>query len=761
MKKIYLFLLFFVCSFGYGQFSILPINVTMCENTNQNFGFNLTTCVQVDANPANFTISYFDNEANAFANINAITDPTSYYIHFGTHMFYVRVLNIQTNEIQYASFYVEVLSLPIANPAVLTFCDPTATPIYNLEDANTQIFGNQENVTVTYYDNPFSGGTIIVGGTAFVQTVFPVQVIGVEVNEGICTSPRTSITLSTIDCNPCPKPTTITTTSITPYGATISWTSPTAISNEIIVMLAGGPAPKATSVGGTYANSNQYSIYSLLPGYCYDVYVRSHCNSESMSNWAGPRTFCTLGCIDNGNCPDYLDLRAFLDSNSNGVKDSNEAAFINGSYLYEANNSGFPIPGYSNTGSFKIFDNNPANLYNLNFTINQGLEPYFSSTTSYSNINIPAGSGSQILYFPVTSLQPFQDLEVKLIPNGAPPRPGFTYTNFISYKNKGLETIVSGTINFVKNGLSTIISISQSGTTNIASGFSYDFANLGPNEERLIQVVMQVPTIPTVALGQILTNSVTITPVVGDNFPLNNADDLAQIVVGSYDPNDKTEKHGGKIEIDEFTNSDYLTYTIQFENTGTANAQFVRIEDVLNAQLDLSSVIMLSSSHPVNMRKINNKLIWNFYDINLTPTISDPVLSHGFVQFKVKPVPGFSAGTMIPNVADIHFDFNPAIVTETCQTEFVTTLSSSTFDVSSVVFYPNPASTFVHIVNGTNQDKMANISVYDVVGKAVLFRSNLAASDINLDISKLTSGIYFVEIAFENQLKFTKKLIIQ
>ena len=170
---------------------------------------------------------------------------------------------------------------------------------------------------------------------------------------------------------------------------------------------------------------------------------------------------------------------------------------------------------------------------------------------------------------------------------------------------------------------------------------------------------------------------------------------------------------------------------------------------------------MKDASHLYNMRRINNKLIWNFYDINLPTTSSNPTLSHGYIQFKVKPTEGYSVGTMIPNAADIHFDFNPAIVTDTFQTEFVATLSSSTFDAKSVVFYPNPASTFVHIVNGTNQDKMASISVYDVVGKAVLFRSNIAASEFNLDVSKLTRGIYFVEIAFENQLKYTKKLIIQ
>ncbi len=751
-------MLFFVFSISYGQFDISTQNVITCQNSN-NFGFNLTQNVVVDASPSDYTISYFENEANAQANINAILDPTSYNLFsVGTTIFYVRVLNIQTNEIQFASFIITVNDLPFANPAVLTFCDPTAPPIYNLEDANEQISG-QQNVTVTYYDNPFSGGVLIPGGP-FTQTVFPVQVIGVEVNDGICTSPRTSITLSTIDCNPCPKPTAITSTSITPYSAVIGWTSPTSIGNDIIVLPAGSPAPTATTSGWVFTNSSPYLINFLSPGVCYDVYLRSICNSESVSDYAGPRSFCTLGCIDNGNCSDNLDLRAFLDSNLNGVKDSNEVIFTNGVYQYQINDAANTISGYSNTGSFKIFDSNPANFYDLNFSLNQGLEPFFSSTTSYSNINIPIGSGSQILYFPVTQLQPYQDLEVQLNPNGAPPRPGFTYSNLIRYKNNGAETIAAGTINFVNDNFLSITSISQFGATSTANGFSFDFTNLGPNEEREINVLLQVPTIPTVALGQVLTNSATITPLIGDNFPLNNSDDLSQIIVGSYDPNDKTEKHGGKIAIDEFTNSDYLTYTIQFENTGTANAEFVRIEDELDAQLDLSSVMMISSSHPFNMRKINNKLIWNFYNINLPPTISDPVLSHGFVQFKVKPVSGFSVGTIIPNTADIYFDYNPAIVTTTFETEFVETLSANSFNTNTIAIYPNPASTTIRISVSNGLEKISSISVYDIVGKEVIIHSERESSEVNLDVSPLNNGIYFVEITNKNQLKITKKLVI-
>ncbi|MBK8599582.1 MAG: hypothetical protein IPN80_02650 [Flavobacterium sp.] len=182
----------------------------------------------------------------------------------------------------------------------------------------------------------------------------------------------------------------------------------------------GAPSPSATTIPTYIAQTGSYNTSGLLANTCYSFYVRTICGAvpgeTNISDWIGPFQFCTFDCENSGLCPDSLDLRAFLDSNSNGVKDSNEVIFTNGVYQYQINDAVNTIIGYSNTGSFKIFDSNPANFYDLNFSINQGLEPFFSSTTSYSNINIPIGSGSQIYYFQLP-LQPYQDLEVQLIPN--------------------------------------------------------------------------------------------------------------------------------------------------------------------------------------------------------------------------------------------------------------------------------------------------------------------------------------------------------
>ena len=98
----------------------------------------------------------------------------------------------------------------------------------------------------------------------------------------------------------------------------------------------------------------------------------------------------------------------------------------------------------------------------------------------------------------------------------------------------------------------------------------------------------------------------------------------------------------------DFTSNDYLYYTIRFENTGTANAEFIRVEDVLNTDLDEATFEMLDASHAVNTRRENNELTWHFYNIDLPPTVTHPNESHGYVHFRIKPKAGYALGDAIP-----------------------------------------------------------------------------------------------------------------
>lgn len=559
--------------------------------------------------------------------------------------------------------------------------------------------------------------------------------------------------------NSCLPPNNLSFTNIFDTGAFLGWNEMgTATSWEIYIAPFGAPAPTA-AISGIVAASQLYFVTGLTPSTCYVYYVRSICGPNAFSAWSVAATFCTTSCTNNGQCADNLTLVAFVDSNNDGIKDLNENVFTNGSFVYDLNNSGTPSYGNANNGSFILFDNNPANTYNLSFAVNANFATYYNSSTTYSNITIPAGSGSTTYYFPVVQIQPFNDLNVSIIPVGQP-RPGFSYANVIRYKNNGTQTI-NGSITYEKDALVTITTLSQAGTLSNSNGFTYNFTNLLPNEEQTIVVTLQVPTIPTVALGDLITNSVGITPLTGDVNPYDNQMSLTQIVVGSYDPNDKSEAHGEKIDIDDFTSNDYLTYTIQFENTGTANAEFVRVEDFLDASLNPNSIEMLGASHNYNMRRIGNQLIWNFYSIDLPPTSSDPIGSHGYIQFRIKPTAGFSVGDIIPNKAFIYFDYNPPIITNEFETEFVQSLKTTEFDVSNFILYPNPTSSLVKITNLKSSETISSIEIHNLLGKKIKEVNNSSSDDITIDVSDLSKGIYLVEIKTQSNLKITKKLIIQ
>jgi uncharacterized repeat protein (TIGR01451 family) len=448
-------------------------------------------------------------------------------------------------------------------------------------------------------------------------------------------------------------------------------------------------------------------------------------------------------------------MKAFIDTNTNGTQEAGEPAFSQGQFGYELNNSGTVNYVVAANGNYLINESNPVNSYDLTYTINPGVaSQYTLATSSYANVSVVANSGVQVYHFPVTQI-PYTDLQVAVFPYGAPPRPGFTYMNMIMYSNNGNQAIASGTVTFTNSSVVSITNVSPAATTTTATGFTYDFTNLAPGEARYIYVVMQVPVIPTVALGDVLTNTASITILVGDITISNNASVLSQVIVGSYDPNDKSEAHGGKIVHSGFTANDYLTYTIQFENTGTFSAENVSITDYLDAKLDETSVKMTSASHGYTLNRVGNYLNWSFIGIDLPPSVANTTTGKGYVTFQVKPKAGYAIGDVIPNTASIYFDFNPAIVTNTFDTEFVVSLHVAEFEKGGFNVYPNPTHGLVTVSLKESKGKIDSVQVSDVLGKIVQTKS-INALEATIDLTPLTAGIYFVKVIAEGEGKVMK-----
>ena len=494
-------------------------------------------------------------------------------------------------------------------------------------------------------------------------------------------------------------------------------------------------------------------IPNAQPGHYYLMMV------TNFSNQPGLITITELsnsvGAID---CSG-LRLNAFLDSNNNGTKDVGEQNFPLGQFTYEVNDNGNVHNIISPTGVYNIYDTNATNSYDLSYAIDPNyVASYGISTASYSNVNVVIGAGMQTYNFPITVTQSYNDLAVNIVPLNAP-RPGFTYQERIVYTNYGNQTVASGTITFSNDALVAITANSQAGTTTTANGFTYNFTNLLPFETRTITVTMQVPNIPTVTLGNLLTSTASIAPITGDVVPANNTSTCSQIIIGAYDPNDKMESHGERILHSSFTANDYLYYTIRFENTGTASAINVRVNDVLDSRLDENTIRMISASHNYIMDRVDNNLTWRFDNIQLPVSVADTNIGKGYITFQLKPRAGYAVGDIIPNTASIYFDFNPPIITNTFNTEFVAQLGINDFENGDFVFYPNPVADFITI-SVKNTGSVANIAVYDILGKLIVSeKPTSAASTQTIDMSSLSRGVYLLEVTSDSNLKVVKKFV--
>ena len=445
---------------------------------------------------------------------------------------------------------------------------------------------------------------------------------------------------------------------------------------------------------------------------------------------------------------DGIHLIAFIDANANTIQDAGEPIYTQGNFNYQLN-GGAPINAWGNTSNgYVIYENNAANVFNLNFVNNNALA-FNLVTASYSNISVAAGSGITTYYFPLTA-NAYTDASVSLYNYSAPPRPGFTYSNRVYFQNSGSQNIPAGTVTFTKDVNLTILSTNPP-TTATATGFTYDFTNLAAGTDGFIDVTMQVPTIPTISLGTNVVNTAAIA-VASDALAANNNASLTQTVVGSYDPNDKTESHGEKILFSSFNANEYLNYTIRFENTGTANAVNVRVTDVLDARLDETSIRMVNASNSNVVKRVGNTITWNFDAIELPPSVANTQIGHGFINFKIKPKAGFAVGDIIVNKANIYFDFNPAIITNECKTEFVATLAINDFAFNDFSFYPNPVS---NILTVSNNSVIDSVTISSVLGQNVL-TSKINDFQSTIDLSTLTSGIYIAEFLSNGAAKRIK-----
>jgi uncharacterized repeat protein (TIGR01451 family) len=352
-------------------------------------------------------------------------------------------------------------------------------------------------------------------------------------------------------------------------------------------------------------------------------------------------------------------------------------------------------------------------------------------------------------------------------------QPGYPYSlrfevcNDASGLNNGSLQVDYG--NFLANSLASnyfaqhVGAFSLTGETAGPTENSADFAFpvVTPGACELLQVDFTVPT--TTSLSTEFITRGTATPTAGDPTPANNVSTLLNTVMGSFDPNSvmayparNGNPHDGG---DIWRNTDQtITYQIFFQNTGTAPANLVLVRDTLDPNLNLETIRNVKASHDmkVSIEGNNNALLFKFPDIHLPDAQSDYANSIGSIQFDIDLKPNLPVGTEIRKHANIYFDYNKAIRTNTNVLKIVesTSIPPVIPEETSITVFPNPTQNFF----GFYTSRPGQLRMFNSLGALVLDQK-MDSGIQQVSTANLSGGIYLIQYDAGGTIQYGKLMV--
>jgi hypothetical protein len=271
--------------------------------------------------------------------------------------------------------------------------------------------------------------------------------------------------------------------------------------------------------------------------------------------------------------------------------------------------------------------------------------------------------------------------------------------------------------------------------------------NISGSDLALFTSRVKVAVATTAVAGDTLVSTAYIAPATGipDYNISNNTQNYARIVVSSFDPNNKEAAPNGKGKEGFIPTNTPMTYTINFQNTGTAPARNITIVDSLESDIEASSFHMITSTHNAVVYKEGKVLKFRFNDIYLPDSGSNYYGSMGSVTFGVLPIRDLAPGTEIKNRANIYFDYNDPIITNYALNtiEYPTNIQKVTFGSIEAKVFPNPTNTALNIKVENNAS--ITVTMMDMLGRTVANESS-DKGNISIAAQNLAAGMYLLNI---------------
>lgn len=427
-------------------------------------------------------------------------------------------------------------------------------------------------------------------------------------------------------------------------------------------------------------------------------------------------------------------------------EDNNADCIFNGADRGQQNRVIEILPGphyavTNDTGYYSI-DLPDSVTYTLNLlTDSIGLGKYWQNTICSPVTQTVILNKNDTVNFSLEATQSVSDIKVELTGSMSwRARQGFIQRYYIDVTNIGTVTSNNIGLKLTHDSLNFLAANVLPNTSSLDS-LDWNLPSLNANETNSLTVDFRVPTGST-TLGSTI-GFVAIVSTNSDVDFTNNIDTLLQTVVAAIDPNDKQTNPVGKIS----ENQNYIDYQIRYQNTGSDTAIKVVVVDTVDNKLPLTSIVMQSLTHSYTIKVQNNAIIWTFDNIMLPHLGSDSLGSIGHIKYRAYIAPGLAKGDTITNRADIYFDFQQLLKTNTVINWVPKDISiEERGELSHLLnVYPNPSSNNITLEYSGTDDR--SLLLINSLGQKILAVDVRAHIPKTIDISNLPSGFYFIRSA--------------
>jgi uncharacterized repeat protein (TIGR01451 family) len=430
--------------------------------------------------------------------------------------------------------------------------------------------------------------------------------------------------------------------------------------------------------------------------------------------------------------PSYLSGTIYFDANNNGTFDPGEPP-IASQRVFSDPDSAYVFSNYYGTYSIGVV----LGTHDVSWQPTNGQFYLSSSPATYTFTNTGNQGG---LDFGLRSTA--ADYTTGIVFNPGISRCSWTVQYSFQLVNRS-NVVSQGTVMAIKSPNQVFAgSISPAGGVVSGDTLTWSFTNLPPMGSQSFSYLILQPLAGTV------TSQVRVNVTDSGGAPVfSNAVTQTQTVTCSYDPNDKAVIPAGIDSSEHYTLfSDTLDYKIRFQNTGTDTAFTVIIRDTLDAGLDLNTLELVASSHPVELSIDSNRAaVFTFNNILLPDSNVDEPASNGFVRYRIRSLQGLPEKTRVENTAYIYFDLNAPVQTNTVWNSMVsvipTGIETPVVSRDQVVFFPNPMRDQALVLIRNDAAEEAVLSVFNLHGQ-LLQKISTKSDRFELRKGRMTNGLY-------------------